>query len=149
MKLGDIVCFDALVADLKAKTRDTAIAELVAALAQSGKLGKADAAKISKAVVQREREASTGIGKGVAVPHVKHADVPEVVAAVGRSAKGVDFSSLDKQPVYTVGNADRHLQAMEAIFHHLQKDDFRRFIRQAATTEAMKEVILDAERSGT
>ena len=48
-----------------------------------------------------------------------------------------------------VGNADRHLQAMEAIFHHLQKDDFRRFIRQAATMEAMKEVILDAERSGT
>jgi PTS system nitrogen regulatory IIA component len=88
MKLGDIVCFDALVADLKAKTRDTAIAELVAALAQSGKLGKADAAKISKAVVQREREASTGIGKGVAVPHVKHADVPEVVAAVAAGLYG-------------------------------------------------------------
>ncbi len=156
MKLGDIVCFDALVADLKAKTRDAAISELVSALAQAGKLGKADPSKVSKAVIQREREASTGIGKGVAVPHVKHPDVPEVVAAVGRSAKGVDFSSLDKQPVYTVilllspvGNADRHLQAMEAIFHHLQKDDFRRFIRQAATTEAMKEVILDAERSGT
>ncbi len=156
MKLGDIVCFEALVADLKSKTRDSVIGELVEALAAAGKLGKADPAKVTRSVVQREREASTGIGKGVAVPHVKVADVPDVVAAVGRSAKGVDFSSLDKQPVYTVilllsplNNADRHLQAMESIFHHLQKDDFRRFLRQATTIESMRDVILDAERTGT
>jgi len=156
MRFKEFICFDATIPALEAADRDGAITELVSTLVRSGKLPAAQAKDVAKAVIKRENEASTGMGKGVAVPHVKYADIPEDVAAVGRPAKGVDFSSLDKQPVYTVilllspvGNADRHLQAMEAIFHHLQKDDFRRFIRQAATTEAMKEVILDAERSGT
>ena len=74
----------------------------------------------------------------------------EAVAAVGVSEVGIDFSSLDKKPVYSVilllspdDNPDKHLQAMENIFRNLQKEDFRKFLRQATTEEAIKDAIVD------
>ncbi|MBN1816873.1 MAG: PTS sugar transporter subunit IIA [Sedimentisphaerales bacterium] len=152
MKLADIVCFDALLPQLKATTRDEAITELVEALQRAGCLGKTQSRDIVKAVIKRENEASTGIGKGVAVPHVKHPSLKEIVAAVGRSEKGIDFVSLDKQPVYSVilllsptDNADKHLQAMETIFGNLNKEDFRRFLRHSQTVDQIRETILDAD----
>jgi mannitol/fructose-specific phosphotransferase system IIA component (Ntr-type) len=152
MKLSDIICFDAIVAQLTATDRNTAIEELINALHKKKKLGKADPKVLTRAVIQREDEASTGIGKGVAVPHVKHPDVPRMVAVVGCSAAGIDFSSLDKQPVYTIflllsptSNPDKHLQAMEAIFKNLQNDDFRRFLRQAQNAQEIIETIKDSD----
>ncbi len=155
MKLSDIVCSDAIVARLKAKQRDEAIRELVGILGKSGKIPKDSVDAVSKLVIKRENEASTGIGKGVAVPHVKSADISEPVAAVGCSADGIDFASLDKQPVYSVillvsptNNPDRHLQAMETVFRNVQKDDFRRFLRQAQTSKEIVEIIADADGDG-
>ncbi|MBE0534506.1 MAG: PTS sugar transporter subunit IIA [Phycisphaerae bacterium] len=147
---------DALVPELKAGDRDGAILELVQTLTKAGKLPKTKVDEVAKALMQRETEASTGIGRGVAVPHVKHPAVKQVVAAVGCCGRGIDFTSLDKQPVYTVilllsptDKADRHLQAMECIFRNLQKDDFRRFLRQAQTVEQVRETIDDADASNT
>ncbi|GAG93481.1 unnamed protein product, partial [marine sediment metagenome] len=102
MKFSCFVCFEAIVPQLKAADRDGVIAELVEALKKQGRLGKVKPANIIKAVIARENEASTGVGKGVAVPHAKHRAIPEMVAAVGRSSAGIDFSSLDKQPVYSI-----------------------------------------------
>ncbi|MCF7955596.1 MAG: PTS sugar transporter subunit IIA [Phycisphaerae bacterium] len=150
MKFADFICFDAVIPQLKATGRDGAIAELVAALEKKGKLGKAKCKDIVDAIIKRENEASTGIGKGVAVPHVKHGGVDKVVALVGLSRDGIDFCSLDKQPVYTIillvspsSDPDKHLRAMEKIFKNLQKDDFRKFLRQARTAEEIKEAIVD------
>lgn len=152
MKLADIVCSKAIVAQLNSNKRDDVISELVKSLVDCQKMKGVDAKNLAKAVVKRENEASTGIGKGVAVPHVKHESVTEPVAVVGCSQQGIDFVSLDKQPVYSVflllspaANPDKHLQAMETIFKNLQKDDFRRFLRQAQTAEAIMEAIKDAD----
>jgi len=152
MKLSDIVCFEAIVPQLAASDRNAAIEELINALAKKKKLGKADPAALTAALIKRETEASTGIGKGVAVPHIKHPDITKLAAAVGCSPGGIDFSSLDKQPVYTVflllspaSNPDKHLQAMETIFKNLQKDDFRRFLRQAQNAKDIIEAIKDAD----
>ena len=152
MKLSDIVCFDAVVAQLSSNRRDQVIEELVQSLSHHKKLPAADVKALAKAVISRENEASTGIGKGVAVPHVKHASVPEPVAVVGCSQEGIDFDSLDKQPVYSVflllsptSDPDKHLQVMETIFKNLQKEDFRRFLRQAQTAEAIIDVLNDAD----
>jgi PTS system fructose-specific IIA component/PTS system nitrogen regulatory IIA component len=79
--------------------------------------------------------------------------VKKVVAAVGVSATGIDFSSLDKQPVYTIillispSEGDQHLQAMEAIFDHLQNDNFRKFLRQSTTAEQIKELLVEADQN--
>ena len=152
MKLVDIVCFDAIIAQLNSNKRDEVIAELVGSLTDHKKIQGVDAKTLARAVVKRENEASTGIGKGVAVPHVKHKSITEPVAVIGCSQEGIDFASLDKQPVYSVflllspaSNPDKHLQAMETIFKNLQKDDFRRFLRQAETNEAIIDAIKDAD----
>jgi len=152
MKLVDYVCFEALIPELQAKNRDGAIAELVSALDKAGRIGNANREGIIKAMIKRENEASTGMGKGVAVPHVKHPAVKDVVAAIGQSSAGIDFSSLDKQPVYSVillvspvDNPDKHLQAMENVFRHLQQEKFRKFLRQSQTVEDIKDLIEEAD----
>jgi PTS system fructose-specific IIA component/PTS system nitrogen regulatory IIA component len=94
------------------------------------------------------------MGKGVAVPHVKHPAVKNVVAAVGQSSMGIDFSALDKQPVYSVilllspvDNPDKHLQAMESIFRHLQQEKFRKFLRQSQNVEQIKDLLIEADEN--
>ena len=154
MKFADFVCFEAIIPELQAKDRDGVIAELVRALDKAGRLDKKNCEEIIKAVIKREKEASTGMGKGVAVPHVKHEAVKDVVATVGQSSVGIDFSSLDKQLVYSVillispvDNPDRHLQAMESIFKHLQRDRFRKFLRQSQTAEEIEDLLREADEN--
>jgi mannitol/fructose-specific phosphotransferase system IIA component (Ntr-type) len=153
MKIADVICAKAIIPRLKAVKRDDVMRELVDILDKAGKIGKDNTAEIAKAVIKRENEASTGIGKGVAVPHIKHKAVKKAVAAVGVSATGVDFSALDKQPVYTVIllispiEGDQHLQAMEAIFGQLQNDNFRKFLKQSETVEQIKELLAEASQN--
>ncbi|MHC4365270.1 MAG: PTS sugar transporter subunit IIA [Planctomycetota bacterium] len=154
MKFADFVCFDAIVPELTAKDRDGVIAELVSQLDKAGRLGKGHRQEIIKAMIKREKEASTGMGKGVAVPHVKHKAVKNVVAAVGQTSTGMDFSSLDKKLVYSVillvipaDNPDRHLQAMENIFKHLQQDRFLKFLRQSQTAEQIEDLLREADEN--
>ncbi|MEJ2703312.1 MAG: PTS sugar transporter subunit IIA, partial [Sedimentisphaerales bacterium] len=123
MKLTEFVCFEAMVPELQASDRDGVIAELISLLDEAGKLGTAKSADIQREMIKRENEASTGMGRGVAIPHVKHKAVKNVAAAIGLSGVGIDFSALDKQPVYSVillvspaEDADKHLQAMECVF---------------------------------
>jgi mannitol/fructose-specific phosphotransferase system IIA component (Ntr-type) len=154
MKFADFVCFEAIISELQASDRDGVIAELVLSLDKAAKLGKGICKDITKAVIKRENEASTGLGKGVAVPHVKHKAVDKVVAVVGRSEPGVDFSALDKQPVHSiillispVDNPDQHLMAMESIFRHLQQEKFRRFLKQCRTVEQIDDLLREADEN--
>jgi len=153
MKLAEFVVRQAVVPNLKAADRNGAIRELVDTLAAVGAIGEEDVEAIARAAIQRENQGSTGFGKGVAVPHVKHQKVPRIMATIGRSAVGIDFAALDRAPVYTIvmllsppDNPDGHLQAMENIFRHLQRDNFRRFLRQSETAEAIMELVEEADQ---
>ena len=127
---------------------------MVQSLANHGAIDSSRAESIARSLIQRENQGSTGFGKGVAVPHVKHDAVDRTVATVGRSSHGVDFAALDRAPVYTVvlllspkSDPDAHLAAMEKIFRHLREDNFRRFLRQADTQEKIAELIAEADES--
>lgn len=152
MKLSEIIVPGAVIANLTAVDRNGVIRELIDALAAAGALDPADVKAVAQAVIRRENEGSTGFGKGVAVPHVKHAKVSKIIAAIGRSAAGVDFAALDRAPVFTIVLLlsplewhDQHLEAMETIFRHVQRDSFRRFLRQSETTEAILDLIREAD----
>ncbi|MEN6384335.1 MAG: PTS sugar transporter subunit IIA [Phycisphaerales bacterium] len=153
MKIADVISSKAIIPRLQSVKRDDAIKELIAILEKTGKISEENSAEIAKAVIKRENEASTGIGKGVAVPHIRHKLVKKIVAAIGISARGIDFSSLDKQPVYTVilllspVEGDQHLQAMESIFEHLQNDNFRKFLRQSETIDQIKDLLVEADQN--
>ncbi|MGH7179510.1 MAG: PTS sugar transporter subunit IIA [Tepidisphaeraceae bacterium] len=153
MKLNEFIVKEAIVADLKASSRDGAIRELVEALAVSGALPRVAAEEVVAALIKREQNGSTGFGKGVAVPHAKHAKVAKMVGTIGRSVAGVDFSALDHQPVFTIvlllspeNQPQQHLQAMNIVFSNLQRDVFRRFLRQADTREKIVELLDEADQ---
>jgi mannitol/fructose-specific phosphotransferase system IIA component (Ntr-type) len=152
MKFSDFVCFEASVPELQADDRDGAIAELVLSLDKAGKLGQNNSRKIVAEMIKREKEASTGMGKGVAMPHIKHGVVTDVVAVIGQSSVGIDFVALDKQPVYSVillispiDNPDKHLQALGSVFKHLQQEKFRRFLRMCRSSEQIRDLLAEAD----
>lgn len=152
MKLSDFIEMDAIIPELQATDRNGVIREMVESLGQCVGLDEKDIASIAKAVIQRENQGSTGFGKGVAVPHVKHPAVKRIAASIGRSTAGIDFAALDRAPVYLVvlllsppDNPDQHLASMENIFRHLQRENFRRFLRQASTKEEITDLIQEAD----
>jgi len=151
MKLSDLVVEEAIIPELQSTDRNGVIREMVHALAPGIGLDHDTAEEIVQTIIEREKQGSTGFGKGVAVPHVKHSAVKRIGAAVARSSTGIDFAALDRAPVYIVvllisppDNPDRHLTSMENIFRHL-RDSFRRFLRQASTVEEMRELIQEAD----
>jgi len=152
MKLSDFVVNDAIICDLKAQTQADAVAEMIDALIASGAIAKGLRAELIKLVMDREKRGSTGFGKGVAVPHVKHDKIKKVTACVAVSQDGIDFNSLDNQPVFSLflvaspkDNPEGHLQAMENLFSYLQNEMFRKFLRQAETKEAVIDLLAEAD----
>lgn len=153
MKLKDFIVPEAVIADLKATDRDGVLRELVTSLASAGALPMSAVQEVVASLVKREQNGSTGFGKGVAVPHVKHPAVQRMAGTVGRSVGGIDFAALDHQPVFSVvvllspeNQPQQHLQAMNIVFSNLQKDIFRRFLRQAPTREAISDLLDEADQ---
>jgi len=152
MKLNDFVVTDAIIPVLQSDNRDDVIAEMVDALIEAKAIPKALRDEVIKLVLDRENHGSTGFGKGVAVPHVKHDKIKKVTAAVALNQPGVDFNALDGSPVHSVflvaspkDKPDEHLQAMENLFVHLQNEMFRKFLRQADTKQAVVDVLAEAD----
>jgi nitrogen PTS system EIIA component len=155
MKLSEIMVADAIIPQLQATERDEAIRETVNSLAEAGAIPKNRVKEIVAAVLDREGQATTGIGKGVALPHAKLKCVKKAVGTIARSADGLDFAALDSKPVYSVilllsspEDPDEHLQAMEAIFKHVQREIFRKFLRQSETKQAIVDLIQEADELG-
>lgn len=152
MKLTEIIHSDSIITPLGSNDRDAVILELIDVLIDSGAAPASIKDELIERVLDRERKHSTGFGRGVAVPHVKHPDIEEITAAVGVSTEGIDFNSLDKQPVYSVflllspqTRPEEHLQAMEIIFKNLSKDTFRRSLRQAGGPDQIHQLLDDAD----
>lgn len=153
MKFSEFIVKDAIKPELEARDRDGVLSELVNALADAGALPKSAVDDVIAALIKREKNGSTGFGKGVAVPHVKHPMVKTMAGTIGRSVGGVDFAALDHQPVYSVvlllspdNQPQQHLQAMNIIFTNLQKDTFRKFLRQSTTQQAIAELLDEADQ---
>lgn len=154
VKLCDFVIKEAIVPDLVSRDRNGVIRELVESLAKVGAIDQSIVEDAILEVTQREAKGSTGFGKGVAVPHGRHDGLTKMVAVIGRSTAGVDFASLDKQPVYTfilllspAANKERHLAAMNVIFSNLQMDMFRKFLRQSDSQQKIWELLEEEDQS--
>ncbi|MDX2199803.1 MAG: PTS sugar transporter subunit IIA [Phycisphaerae bacterium] len=151
--MHELITADSVICDLQETSRTGAIRELVEKLAAAGRISSDSVDGIAKSIVARERSrGSTGFGKGVAIPHTKLPELTRVVAAIGRSSKGIDFSALDGAPVFAVililspeEDAAAHLKAMDVVFSTLQQERFRKFLRNSDTVEKIVELLKDAE----
>jgi nitrogen PTS system EIIA component len=153
MKFSEFIVKEAIKPQLASDDRDGVLRELVESLAEAGAISQNLVEDVLSALIKREKNGSTGFGKGVAVPHIKHPKVKKMVGTVGRSANGVDFSALDKQPVYTIvlllspeNEPQQHLAAMNIVFTSLQQDTFRRFMRQSQDQAAIVDLLDEADQ---
>ena len=92
-------CLPALVGE----TKEEVVTELVGTFVDSGALDAARAPKLLNQILGREEEGTTGIGKGVAMPHARASDVvDETLIGVGLHPEGVDFDATDGAPVHVI-----------------------------------------------
>jgi PTS system fructose-specific IIA component/PTS system nitrogen regulatory IIA component len=154
MKFCDFVTTEAIQSDLAAADKEGVIRELVANLVKAGKIDGEESDSIVEAILKREELGSTGIGRGIAVPHTKHPSVDQLTGTVGVSQAGVDFQSLDGEPVQLffllVSPPDRpgdHLRALENISRQLRDDMFCKFLKQSKTAEDIQTLLVEADNN--
>ena len=148
MDLGDILSNEQIITDLQAADRWQAIEELINNLVTTGKIKPENKAAIAAVVKKRETSMSTGIGFGIGIPHASTDLIAEVVGALGRSKTGVQFDSLDNQPVNLVmlflvpqGQFQKHLHTLANIAKLLHRAEFRQALEHAPDAESMLKII--------
>jgi mannitol/fructose-specific phosphotransferase system IIA component (Ntr-type) len=154
MKFSDFVSTQSICAELSSNDKVSVISELVDSLVRAGDISEADRDDIVKAIMKREDLGSTGIGRGIAVPHTKHPSVAKLVGTVGVSSQGVDFESLDGEKVQLffllVSPPDRpgdHLRALENISRQLRDETFCRFLKQSKSAEDIVQLLEEADNN--
>ena len=137
---------------ISATSKEAVIDELVQSLLDAGEIAADQRDDIIAAIMKREELGSTGIGRGVAVPHTKHPSVSQLVGTVGVSEQGVDFDSLDGERVQLffllISPPERpgdHLRALENISRQLRDESFCRFLKQSKTSEDIQQLLQEAD----
>ncbi len=148
MKIMDFLGKNAVITDLKSSKKEDILGELVDALIVGGGIDKRHRNKLVEALMARETLGSTAIGQGVGIPHAKSDCVRELVAGFGLSKKGVNFDSLDGEPVYIfflllapIDSAGPHLKALARVSRLLKDKYFRDSLRQSPDNEAVVRII--------
>jgi PTS system fructose-specific IIA component/PTS system nitrogen regulatory IIA component len=148
MRMSDFVVRDAIIPSLTATTKEGVIRAMVESLRGAGLFRGADLEDIIRAILKRELLGSTGIGRGVAIPHTKHAGADRLVGTLAVAPAGVAFESLDGDPVYIfvllISPQDRpgdHLRALENVSRCLRDDEFVKALRGARTREEISALL--------
>lgn len=146
MKIFDFLHPKAIILELQSRDKRGVIAELVELLAKEKKVK--DVQKAVNAVIEREKLGSTGVGQGVAIPHGRTDTVSDLVAAFGISKEGIEFNSLDGEPVYLVflllspvDSAGQHLRALAKVSRLFKDKFFRQALRDAKTVEELQRIV--------
>ncbi|WP_159564325.1 PTS fructose transporter subunit IIABC [Streptococcus halichoeri] len=149
MKIQDLLNQKVMIMDLKATTKEAAIDEMITSLTNHGVVTDYDTFKTG--IMNREAQMTTGLGDGIAMPHSKNAAVKEATVLFAKSAKGVDYASLDGRPTDLFfmiaapdGANDTHLAALAELSQYLLKDGFADQLRGAKKPEDVL-AIFDAQ----
>ncbi|MHC4247654.1 MAG: PTS sugar transporter subunit IIA [Planctomycetota bacterium] len=152
MKLSAMIPSEAIIDSLESTGKQPVLKEMVQVLIDAGMIDGGALDGIVKALMGREDLGSTGIGKGVAVPHAKHESVQGLVAVFGRSKKGIEFAALDGQPVQLVflilsskEHSGQHLGALARVARLVRDDRFCSFLREAGDAKELAELFAEAD----
>jgi PTS system fructose-specific IIA component/PTS system nitrogen regulatory IIA component len=155
MKFSDFVTLDAIRSHVDATNKEGVVREMVKALVDAERIEANEMEGIVKAIMKREELGSTGIGRGVAVPHTKHPSVNRLVGTVAVSPEGIDFDSLDGDPVHLffllVSPPDRpgdHLRALENISRQLRDETFCKYLKASKSPEDIQQLLEEADSHG-
>jgi mannitol/fructose-specific phosphotransferase system IIA component (Ntr-type) len=149
MRLRDLLDEASVKIGLEALDKEECFEEMVDILIRAKRISDRGAAL--QTILRREAAATTGIGKGVAIPHGKHESIPKLMCAVGISEDGIEFDALDGKPVHmvvlllaSIDEPGPHLQALAEISRLVNTPGFCRKALAAGTASELLDVI-DAE----
>jgi PTS system nitrogen regulatory IIA component len=147
MKMSDILEEENLIPDLKAKDKKKTIEELANAVVKTNP--SLDKDSLVRVLLDREALGSTAIGDGVAIPHGKFPGIIAPIISFGRSRKGLDFESMDGQPVFLFfllvapeDSASVHLKALARIAKMLKDSNFRKLLIEAPSRKELYKIII-------
>lgn len=152
IRITDFVVKEAIIPGVKATTKEAVVRELVSSLKTTGKVTEADEENIVKAIMRREQLGSTGIGRGVAIPHAKHESVGKLIGSIGLAPAGIPFESLDNDPVnifvmllYAPERPGEHLRALEAVSRLLRDEKFCQSLLKCTTRDEIWRLLSEAD----
>lgn len=133
-----------------ATTKDGVLEEILGAMADAGVLTASDVTPVLAQLLEREAQGSTGLGNGVAIPHVRETTgVSENMMALGIAREGIAFDAIDGRPVQIVflilgpsgADPDEHLQVLRGVSRLARNLDFRRFALSAGSAQELVELL--------
>ncbi len=150
MKISDILTEDLVVTGLEGKSKEDIIDALIGVVAASPKV--LDKEKVRKAIFEREKIMSTGVGNGFAIPHGKTDAVADIVAGFAVTAEPIDYQSLDEKPVRLVfllvgkdNLVGPHIKLLSRISRLMNKEEFRRRLLEQRTPHGILELFRQEE----
>ena len=140
MNIIDLLNPNVMIMDLKAKNKAEAIDEMAESMDKGGIIN--NLSKFKEGIWNREKQTSTGLGDGIAMPHTKNSAVNKATVLFAKSNDGIDYEALDQKPVYVFfmiaapeGADDTHLQALASLSRYLMKEGFVDELRSKKTSE--------------
>jgi len=148
--IQDLLDGDLIIEDLKAIDKAGVIQEFAALLRAKGKVRDADA--LVREVLKRESSGTTGVGDGIAIPHARLKNIPDIIVAFGRSARGVDFQSIDGKPAYlfflfatSEDRPDDHLRTLRRLSRIMRNPSLREQLKHALNAQELQRLIVDED----
>jgi fructose-specific phosphotransferase system IIA component len=145
MRISDILTEQVIAVGLEGSSKDDVLEKMIELVGKSASVKDLD--KVRNAILERERIMSTGVGRGVAVPHGKTDGVTETVAAFALLAEPIDYKALDDQPVHLVflligreNSVGVHLKLLSRISRLMSNEQFRTRLLAAADAAAVLEL---------
>ncbi len=151
MRFTDYLSLDRIIKEVSSTSKEEVLEEIVSILRERGVIE--DSEPYLTALLERERLCSTGIGRGVAIPHAKLKSLKKMLLSFVRSSKGVDFDSLDRKPVhfifviFTPEDVPEEYLVLLASISRLAKDEsFRKAVMEATTEEEILRLFEEKDR---
>ncbi|CAM3151305.1 PTS system D-fructose-specific IIA component (F1P-forming), Frc family /PTS system D-fructose-specific IIB component (F1P-forming), Frc family /PTS system D-fructose-specific IIC component (F1P-forming), Frc family [Lactobacillus bombicola] len=150
MKIRDILAPESVIMSLKATNKEDAIQEMADLEVETGIVN--NEADFIASIWARENESTTGIGDGIAMPHARNESINKARVLFAKSEQGIDYNSLDGQPVYLffmiaapAGADNTHLEALAKLSSLLINPDLVSALKKAKTPEEVIALFEEAE----
>ena len=151
MKIKDILAPESMIMALQATNKEDAVKEMADLEVKTGIVNDED--EFIKSIWARENESTTGIGEGIAMPHARNKTINKARVLFAKSEKGIDYNSLDGQPVHLFfmitapdGADNTHLEALAKLSGLLIDPDLVNALKKAQTPEEVIQLFEDAEK---
>ncbi len=148
MQLVDVLKENMIFLNFEANNKEEAIEKFINSLEKTGTIKEPNALK--DALLEREKLGTTGIGQGIAMPHARSSAIKDLTVAFFRSEKGIDFKSMDSEPVHLVflllapvTAGGPYLKLLAKISRLLRGDDFRTALMEAKDVSSVLQIIQD------